>query len=75
MVTRVLRGKRTVPNTKIFFIMAVNTAPCPLVHKCDYKKQIPSIKFRRPIIGEDMDLSLDNDKHVESAVLMVKGEQ
>ncbi len=31
---------------------------------------LKSIKFKLPIIEEDMDLSLDNDNHVESAVLI-----
>ena len=31
---------------------------------------LKSIKFRLPIIEEDMDLSLEDDKHVESIVLL-----
>lgn len=31
---------------------------------------LKSIKFKLPIIEEDMDLSLDNDNHVETVVLM-----
>lgn len=33
---------------------------------------IKSIKFRLPIIEEDMDICLDNDEHVETIVLMSK---
>lgn len=33
---------------------------------------IKSIKFRLPIIEEDMDICLDNDEHVECVVLMTK---
>lgn len=33
---------------------------------------IKSIKFRLPIIEEDMDICLDNDEHVECVVLMSK---
>lgn len=33
---------------------------------------IKSIKFRLPIIEEDMDICLDNDEHVECVVLMAK---
>ena len=33
---------------------------------------LKSIKFKLPIIGENMELSLDNDKHVETAVALVK---
>lgn len=33
---------------------------------------IKSIKFRLPIIEEDMDIYLDNDEHVECVVLMTK---
>ena len=35
---------------------------------------IKSIKFRLPIIEEDMDICLDNDEHVETVVLLSKGE-
>ena len=35
---------------------------------------LKSIKFKLPIIGENMELSLDNDKHVETIVLLSKGE-
>ena len=31
---------------------------------------LKSIKFKLPIIGENMELSLDNDKHVETIVLL-----
>ena len=31
---------------------------------------LKSIKFKLPIIGENMELSLDNDKHVETVVLL-----
>ena len=31
---------------------------------------LKSIKFKLPIIEEDMSLSLDNDEHVETVVLM-----
>lgn len=31
---------------------------------------LKSIKFKLPIVEEDMELSLDNDKHVEAVVLM-----
>lgn len=31
---------------------------------------LKSIKFKLPIIGENMELSLDNDKHVEAVVLV-----
>ncbi len=31
---------------------------------------IKSIKFRLPIIEEDMDICLDNEEHVECVVLM-----
>ena len=31
---------------------------------------LKSIKFRLPIIVEDMDLSLEDDKHVETVVLL-----
>ena len=33
---------------------------------------LKSIKFKLPIIEEDMELSLDNDAHVESCVLLLK---
>lgn len=33
---------------------------------------LKSIKFRLPIIEEDMSLSLDNDKHVETVCLLTK---
>lgn len=33
-----------------------------------------SIKFRLPIIEEDMEVSLDDDEHVETVVLLSKGE-
>ena len=33
---------------------------------------IKSIKFRLPIIEEDMDICLDNDEHVENIALLVK---
>lgn len=33
---------------------------------------LKSIKFKLPIIGENMELSLDNDKHVETVVLLSK---
>ena len=33
---------------------------------------LKSIKFKLPIIGENMELSLDNDKHVETIVLLSK---
>ena len=36
---------------------------------------LKSIRFRLPIIEEDMNLSLDNDEHVESVVLMSKVEK
>ena len=35
---------------------------------------LKSIKFKLPIIEEDMSLSLDNDEHVETVVLLSKGE-
>ncbi len=35
---------------------------------------LKSIKFRLPIIEEDMNLSLEDDKHVETVVLLSKGE-
>ena len=31
---------------------------------------LKSIKFKLPIIDEDMSLSLDNDSHIETVVLM-----
>ena len=31
---------------------------------------LKSIKFRLPIIAEDMSLSLDNDAHIECVVLL-----
>ena len=31
---------------------------------------LKSIKFRLPIIEEDMNLSLDDDKHVETVALL-----
>ncbi|WP_442900297.1 hypothetical protein [Faecalibacterium sp. I4-3-84] len=33
---------------------------------------LKSIKFKLPIIGENMELSLDNDKHVEVVCSMVR---
>ncbi len=36
---------------------------------------LKSIKFRLPIIDEDMDLSLEDDKHVETVVLMSRKEK
>lgn len=36
---------------------------------------IKSIKFRLPIIEENMDICLDNDEHVETICLLVKGEK
>lgn len=35
---------------------------------------LKSIRFRLPIIEEDMNLSLDNNEHVETVVLLSKGE-
>ena len=35
---------------------------------------LKSIKFKLPIIEEDMSLSLDNDEHIETVVLLSKGE-
>ena len=35
---------------------------------------LKSIKFRLPIIEEDMNISLDNEHHVETVVLLSKGE-
>jgi site-specific DNA recombinase len=35
---------------------------------------LKSMKFKLPIIEEDMELSLDNDEHVETVVLLSKGE-
>ena len=43
-----------------------------------YEEQQPngqwlkSIKFKLPIIAEDMSLSLDNDAHIESVCLLIK---
>ena len=34
---------------------------------------LKSIKFKLPIIAEDMSLSLDNDTHIETVVLLSKG--
>ena len=31
-----------------------------------------SIKFRLPIVAEDMSLSLDNDAHIEAVCLLTK---
>lgn len=36
---------------------------------------LKSIKFRLPIIEEDMSLSLDNDTHMESVVLLTKAQK
>ena len=36
---------------------------------------IKSIKFKLPIIEENMDICLDNDEHVETVCLLVKGEK
>ena len=33
---------------------------------------LKSIKFKLPIIAEDMSLSLDNDAHIETVVLLTK---
>ena len=33
---------------------------------------LKSIKFKLPIIEEDMEISLDNDTHVESCVLLCR---
>ena len=33
---------------------------------------LKSIKFKLPIIEEDMNIGLDNDTHVESLILIVK---
>ena len=33
---------------------------------------LKSIKFKLPIIAEDMSLSLDNDTHVETVALLTK---
>ena len=33
---------------------------------------LKSIKFKLPIIEEDMEISLDNDTHVETVCLLVK---
>ena len=35
---------------------------------------LKSIKFKLPIIEEDIEMSLDDDKHVETVVLLSKGE-
>ena len=35
---------------------------------------LKSIKFKLPIIEEDMEMSLDSDTHVETVVLLSKGE-
>ena len=35
---------------------------------------LKSIKFKLPIIDEDMSLSLDNDPHIESVILMSRAE-
>ena len=35
---------------------------------------LKSIKFKLPIIGENMELSLDNDKHVETVALLEPGQ-
>lgn len=35
---------------------------------------LKSIRFRLPIIEEDMSLSLDNDEHVECVIALSKGE-
>ena len=35
---------------------------------------LKSIKFKLPIIEEDMEMSLDDDKHVEAVILLSKGE-
>ena len=35
---------------------------------------LKSIKFKLPIIEEDMNISLDNDTHIETVVLLSKGE-
>ena len=35
---------------------------------------IKSIKFRLPIIEEDMDICLDNDEHVETVALLIKSD-
>lgn len=35
---------------------------------------LKSIKFKLPIIEQDMNLSLDNDKQVETVILLSKGE-
>ena len=35
---------------------------------------LKSIKFRLPIIEEDMSISLDNDAHIETVVLLSKKE-
>lgn len=35
---------------------------------------LKSIKFKLPIIEEDMEISLDNDTHVECVISLSKGE-
>ena len=35
---------------------------------------LKSIRFRLPIIEEDMNLSLDNNEHVECVIALSKGE-
>ena len=37
-------------------------------------KWLKSIKFRLPIIEEDMNISLDNEQQVETVVLLSRGE-
>lgn len=36
---------------------------------------LKSIKFKLPIIAEDMSLSLDNDTHIETVVRLEKREK
>ena len=36
---------------------------------------LKSIKFKLPTIEEDMEMSLDNDDHIETVVLMSRVEQ
>lgn len=36
---------------------------------------LKSIKFKLPIIAEDMSLSLDNDAHIETVVLMSRDKE
>ena len=36
---------------------------------------LKSIVFKLPIIDEDMEMSLDNDKHIETVVLMSRTER